>query len=252
MNKLLKQSQKFVKRNAATILTYAGGAGVIATTVLAVKATPKAMELLEDAKKEKGGELTKTEAVVTAAPAYIPTIITGVTTLACIFGANVLNKRQQAALMSAYALLDKSYKDYKAKVVELHGEEGANQVRDEIAKDRYDEQRIPVAPDKQLFYDEFLGEYFESTIEDVIKAEYHVNRELQLSGGVAICEFYNKLGIDYDDGSSLGWSVGGNYAKYWQDWIDFTHTKTTVDNDTLECTIITMWQEPYMDYEENW
>ena len=118
MNKLVNKSKRFINRNASTILTCLGSIGVIATSVIAVKATPKALKLLETAKEEKGEELTSFEVIRTAGTIYIPAIITGGSTIACIFGANVLNKRSQAALMSAYALLDNSYKDYKKKVVD--------------------------------------------------------------------------------------------------------------------------------------
>ena len=53
MNSLLSKSQRFLSKNSATILTCVGAAGVIATTVTAVKATPKAIKLLEKAKEEK-------------------------------------------------------------------------------------------------------------------------------------------------------------------------------------------------------
>ena len=122
MGNLLRNSRLVLKKNGATILTCVGGVGVIATTVMAVKATPKALLLLEEAKKEKGEELTKVEVVKTAAPAYIPTAVMGVSTIACIFSANMLNKRHQAALTSAYALLNQSYKEYRGKVVDLYGE----------------------------------------------------------------------------------------------------------------------------------
>ena len=68
MSTLLSRSKSFVNRNGSTILTCLGGAGVIATTVMAVKATPKAVELLEQAKQEKGEELTKLEVVAVAGP----------------------------------------------------------------------------------------------------------------------------------------------------------------------------------------
>ena len=111
----------FIKKNAPTILTCIGAAGVIVTTVMAVKETPKALSLLEDAEEEKGEELTKWEKVKIAGPVYIPSIITGAATIACIFGSNVISKRQQATLTTAYALLDNSYKEYKKKVDEVYG-----------------------------------------------------------------------------------------------------------------------------------
>ena len=244
MNKL----QLFFKRNGSTILTCIGGVGVVTTTVLAVKATPKAVKLLDQAKEEKGEELTKLEMVKIAGPSYIPTIMTGVTTLACIFGSNVLSKRQQTSLIGAYTLIDNSYKGYKNKVKELYGTEGSDQVRDEIAKDTYEAQQIKVSDDKELFYDEFSGQYFESTKADVINAEYRLNRDIQTQGWAILSDFYNMLGVDYDDGGILGWSEGGNLARYWQSWIDFSHTKVEMD-DGLECTIITIFCEPYANYE---
>ena len=125
MNGLLNHAQKFVKRNAGTILTCAGGVGVVSTAVLAVKATPRAIELINKAKEEKQEELTNWDIVRIAGPAYIPTVITGTATLACIFGANMLSRRQQAALISAYALVDTKYKEYtfdkinKSEVLEI-------------------------------------------------------------------------------------------------------------------------------------
>lgn len=101
---------QFWHRNVSTVLTCLGSVGLVATTVLSIKATPKALQLIEEAKEEKGEELTKWEKVKVAGPKYIPTVLVGVSTLVCIFGANVLNKRQQASLISAYALLDESYK----------------------------------------------------------------------------------------------------------------------------------------------
>ena len=111
--------QRFVKRNASTILSVLGVAGVIATTVTAVKATPKAMEFVKKAEKEKGEKLSKWEKVNVAGVAYIPTALVGTATIACILGANLVSRRQQATLMSAYALLDRSYKEYKNKANEL-------------------------------------------------------------------------------------------------------------------------------------
>ena len=69
---LLASSKLFLKRNSSTILTIVGAAGVVATAVTAVWATPKALKLLEDAKRDKGEELTKIETVQVAAPAYVP------------------------------------------------------------------------------------------------------------------------------------------------------------------------------------
>ena len=244
MNAILERSKGFLRRNGSTILTCVGAAGVIATGVMAVQATPKALTLLEEAKKEKGEELTKLEVIKTAGPVYIPTMITGAATIACIFGANVLNKRQQAGLASAYALLNSSYSDYKDKVKELHGEEGELKVREELAKDNLEDQKIELSDGKWLFYDEYSQRYFEARPETVQAAEYQLNRELNMRTWVTLNEFYECIGIDgIDGGDELGWAVDANIQLYWQEWIDFHHHKV-IHDDGLECTIITIMQDP--------
>lgn len=125
----------FLKRHSSTILTVMGAIGVGATAVIAVKDTPKALRILDEAEQKKGEELTVKEKIITAGPVYIPAIAVGVSTIACIFGANALNKRNQAALMSAYALLDQSYKDYKRKVSDIYGEDADKKIIEEVTKE---------------------------------------------------------------------------------------------------------------------
>lgn len=251
MNSLLSKSQTFLKRNSATILTCVGAAGVVATTVTAVKATPKALALLDHAEKEKGEELTTFEKVKIAGPAYIPATVLGVSTLACIFGANVLNKRGQASLMSAYALIDGGYKDYKKKVEELHGKEAGEQIRAEIAKDKYKEYPSDLLDDgKRLYYDFYSERYFESTPVAIQKAEYEVNRTLMIDDGVALNDWYKALDLEpLEHGDDFGWTTYENMDAYWQTWVDFHHQPVTMD-DGLECIIISFGQDPYPDFEE--
>lgn len=259
MNHLLQKSQLFFKRNSPTILTCIGGVGVVATTIMAVKATPKAVALLEDAKEEKGEELTTLEIIKTAGPAYIPAAVTGVTTLVCIFGANALNKRQQASLVSAYALIDNSYKEYKHKLKELYGEEAHQNVVDSIAIEEIEKKELFVptpcqqysfsldeyAGDEMLFYDEYGHRYFNSTLDRVIAAEYHLNRNYTLRGFSALNELYDFLGLEPTDyGSEVGWTTESGIP-----WIDFHHHKAVTD-DGLECCIIEMYFPPEAGYAE--
>lgn len=169
MNNLVNVSKSFLKRNASTILTCLGAAGVIATSITAVRATPKAELLLKEAKEEKGENLTILEKIQTAGPAYIPSLLIGASTIACIFGANVLNTRQQATLMSAYGLLETSYKEYSKKVKELYGEEADNKVKEEVTKEHYTEIPETISEGKQLFFDFKTLNYFESTMDEVLQ-----------------------------------------------------------------------------------
>ena len=225
-------------------MTCVGGAGVVATSVMAVRATPKALRLLDEAAKEKGEELTKFESVRVAGPVYIPAIIVGASTIACIFGANVLNQRKQAALMSAYALLDNSYKEYKNKIEEVYGEGANAHIQEEIAKDKYKDSDISVEPDKQLFYDEFSGRYFESTTTDVLKAEYEFNKQLSDRGAAYLNEWYVLLDIPTTDyGNQVGWDAYYLFEITWSKWVEFKHEKAILD-DGLECTIISFNNDP--------
>lgn len=252
--KLCCQAKRYLKNNSSTILTCIGAVGVVATAVTAVMATPKALELVDKAAEEKGEKLTKMEVIKTAGPAYIPSLAIGASSIACIFGANILNKRQQAAITSAYALADSTYKEYRGKVKELLGEETDNKIRDAIAKDKRDEEitgyvpglcNLPLNGEKHLFYEEYRGKYFEATMEEVMNAEYHLNRNFTMGGGVYLNEFYDFLGLEHTEaGDVLGWDSWRLMEEYDATWIDFNHRLTTVSDDGLECYIIEMLFPP--------
>lgn len=255
MDGLLQHAHRFCKKNASTILTCLGGAGVVATTVVAVKATPKAMASLEEAKREKGEELTTVEKIKIAGPKYIPSVLIGTGTLACIFGANIMNKRSQAALVSAYALVDSSYSEYKQKLKELYGEEAHNEIVNAIAVEKVpsdwgvsgsyfgetcDLANEEACGDPVLFYEENSGRYFESTIEQVLNVQYHLNRNYALRGYAYLNEYFEFLGLETTDyGSVMGWAPNDND----QFWIEFNTRKTVLD-DGLEVYILETPFEP--------
>ena len=100
-----------MKRNGATVLTILGSIGLVATAVLTAMETPKAIGLITEEENKKGDKLTKIETTVVVAKAYMPAITVGFSSIACILGANVLNKKTQASLMSAYSFADRMYKE---------------------------------------------------------------------------------------------------------------------------------------------
>lgn len=241
----------YLRRHSSTILTVLGAAGVVGTTVLAIKATPKAVELIkEDSRKNHDGDpyaYTKLEAVGSCWKCYVPTAIMGSVTITCIFGANVLNKHQQASLASAYALVNSSYKEYQNKLKELYGEEADQKIREAIVIEKAKDIHISSeclcckcdlsvedsGSEPKLFYDEWSQRYFEATIEQVITAEYHLNRNFILRGCAMLNDFYEFLGLEETAvGSTIGWAIGDDFY-----WIDFDHNKVTLD-DGLECYII--------------
>lgn len=242
---------RFVERHSSTILTFVAAAGTVGTGYFAAKGAIKASAALNNAEREKGAELTKLEAVKAVAPAYIPAAVTCASTIVCVFGANVLSRKQQASLVSAYALLENVHKEYKAKVKDLYGNDADVQVRAAIASDKIDREKVGKSSDeKYLFYEELSGQYFERTKEEVLAAEYHFNRNYILRGGYGcLNEFYEFLDLPRTDfGDALGWSVWMGEAFYGYTWVDFEHELVKLD-DGLECYIISMPFPPTADYQ---
>lgn len=251
MNKFMAKSKKFFKKNSATILTFASGIGFVATVIMAVKATPKALNNIAEKEVENGEELSDLEVVKAAAPAYISTALVGVSTMACIFGSNALNKKQQVALASAYAFVDRSYKEFKQKAKEVYGEDAEDNIREAIAVDKckadpptltaeymfsqcdgaesmYDDE------ERRLFYDELSERVFESTVGAVQAAEYHINRCMILGPSCNVNDFYRFLGIpEVPWGDDLGWELCDEYC-----WIDFNHKKIVLDDGLEYCAIL--------------
>lgn len=252
LKNILYKTTVQLKRNSPTILTCFAACGLVATTVTAIRATPKAMKIVEEAKKgdtdNTKRDLEKTEIVRLTWKYYIPSAVFCVTTLICMFGANALNKRQQAQLMSAYAIVNQSYKRYTSKVKELYGEDVHKTVTDAIVKEDckdisvnaysafssssldFDDGNSEV---RHTFYDSFSNRYFETTISKVLQAEYHLNRNFTLRGDNTVNEFYEFLGLaSIDGGDYIGWAVCDEVM-----WIDFDHQKTVLD-DGMEVYII--------------
>jgi hypothetical protein len=154
----------------STLLTCIGIVGIVATAIVAAKNSTKARDLLIEAEINKGDELTTKEKVLIAAPAYIPTIAVAGATVVCVLGANLLSKRNQASMASAYALLDASYKEYRRKVEELYGEGADDAVLAELAKDDYEEESLDDIPEgEMLFWDSSCHRYFRATLDHVLQ-----------------------------------------------------------------------------------
>lgn len=249
------------KKNASTILTCIGAGGMIATVILAVKATPRAIDNILTAQTSKGEEmlrgnregtviqakdgsyelpkLTHMETVQACWKDYIPTAAVGIGSLACIFGANVLSRRQQAALMSAYAVLDSAFQSYRGKVNDIFGKGADAVVMREVEREqeyRRDDD-VPPWDVAQTFYLEGYPRFFERTMEQVKDAEYHINRNLILRGDVTFNEFLDFLGLEkVAGGDKIGWNLYDGEVSFGYSWIDFNHRHRTADG-MLICDI---------------
>lgn len=225
----------YLKHNSPTILSIVGSIGVVATTISAVKATPKALALLDD----KPDDSSTVEIIKTTWKCYIPTAMIGLSTIACIFGANALNKNRQAALTSAYMLLDNAYKEYKSKVGILLGDDANVHIQKSIVEDKYEKIDISVDDEKQLFYEYNYGEFFERTKMEVLNAEYNFNKLFASRGYATLNDFYELLDLPLSqEGNVIGWTVQEGYSL-----VDFEHELLIMD-DGLECIYINLPVSP--------
>lgn len=214
---LASNTRQFINKRSPEILTGIGIAGMITTTILAVKATPRALELIEEKKTENWvDELTPLEVVKTAWKPYIPAITTGVVSTACLIGASSVNAKRNAALATAYKLSETALSEYKEKVIETIGEKKEKTVRDKVAEERV--KKNPVSKSEvivtgtgtTLCFDPISGRYFQSSIDKIKRAENELNKQMlhDISGYVSLNEFYDELGLDHTSvGDDLGWNV---------------------------------------------
>lgn len=214
---IAKDIRKFASKRSPEILTGIGIAGMITTTILAVRATPKALELLEEKKKEESvDELSSFEVVKVAWKPYIPAMVTCIASTACLIGASSVNTKRNAALATAYKLSETALSEYRDKVVETIGEKKERIVRDKVAEERV--KKNPVSKNevivtgngKTLCFDPISGRYFMCSIETIKKAENTLNKQMlhDISGYVSLNEFYDELGLDHTSvGNDLGWNT---------------------------------------------
>ena len=126
---IAKSVRTAMKKHSPEILTGIGIAGMITTTVMAVKATPKALILLEEKKDELDTDrLEPKDIIKTAWPCYIPAAVVGSISVFCLIGASSTNLRRNAALATAYTLSESTLKEYQEK---LHSE--AELIQQQIA-----------------------------------------------------------------------------------------------------------------------
>lgn len=235
-----------MKKHSTTILTLLGSGGVIATAVLTAKATPKALDCIQKAKSEKGGELTTKEVIQAAWKPYVPAVISGVSTIACIFGIKYLSAKGQASLMSAYALLNNTFDEYRKKTKELCEDDIYTKINHDIIKAKI--QNADFDGVKTLFFDYQSGRCFESSMENVMNAEHELMDNLYNRGYACLNEFYDLLGIPkVDYGYQLGWFSVENNDPYNCRELDFTNERIMIDGE-IECHIITPTVPASCDY----
>ena len=221
LSKVVKDVTKSLKKHSPEILTGVGIVGMGTAIVFAVRATPKALQLIELEKEERGvDKLKPMETVKATWKCYIPTAVMAATSTVCLIGASSANLRRNAALATAYALSESTLKDYQKKVVENIGEKKEQAVRDAIAKDKIDrtplrkESVVITGRGNTLCFDSISGRYFESDIDKIKKSVNDLNLSMLNNDYISLNEFYYELGLEgIAIGDDLGWNVSRGYIK---------------------------------------
>lgn len=247
-----KNVQKSLNDHAPEILTGIGVAGMITTTVLAVRATPKALRLIEEKKKEaQVDKLTPVEVVKTTWKCYIPATIAGVTSAACLIGSCSVSTSRNATLAAAYKLSETALLEYQNKVVETIGEKQEKVVREKLDKDKVEKnpvsksEVIVTKKGNTLCMDGYSKRYFESDIEEVAKAINRLNAALVRDGDVCLNDFYDELNMEH---SEVGDNVGWNANRIGRDLIELEKS-AQISDDGRPCIVVNLYPRPEWDYD---
>lgn len=247
LTSIAKSVRTAMKKHSPEILTGIGIAGMITTTIMAVRATPKALVLIEDKKDELGtDELTKAETVKTAWPCYIPSALVGTASVLCLIGASSTNFRRNTALATAYTLSESTLKEYQEKVVETIGEKKERDIREQVAKEKMVKNpvREVILTEKggnTICYDVISGRYFKSDRDTISRIVNDLNRQMRDEMYVSLNDFYYELGLDSTKmGDDLGWNIDKGYIK-----IDFS---SHLDANGTPCLVMDYQVAPVYDY----
>lgn len=192
-----------LQKHSPEILVVAGIVGAVTSAVMACKATTKLSEIAEESKahldaihtamenpesmpdgdySEDDGKKDLTIVYVQTAgkiiKLYAPSIILGTLSIGAILTSNNMLRKRNMALATAYAAVDKSFKEYRSRVVERFGEELDRELKYNIRKEQVEE-----------------------TIVDENGEEKTVTKEVEVVDSSAISDFARF----YDDGC-LGWT----------------------------------------------
>lgn len=262
-NKIGMQLQK----HSPEILIVTGVVGTVASTVLACKATTKVADILEDAK----GQLADVHAVVEnedyadkytsedakkdtviiyaqtgvkLAKLYAPAIALGVLSIGSILASNNILRKRNVAIAAAYTAVDKSFKEYRNRVIDRFGETVDRELKYNIKAEKITETVIDEETGKETkvkktvdvlqgnkdysdyarFFDEGCAEWRkdpEYNLMYVRAQQQYANDLLHSRGHLFLNEVYDMLGVPRTQaGQVVGWVYdeknpkGDNYVDF--------------------------------------
>lgn len=229
-----------LQKHSPTILFGAGIVGVVATAVLASRATMQLEGLLISTQKdlqtldEIGDRMTEddqlktktliyTKSVLSITKLYAPAVIVGFGSIAALTGSHHIMSKRNAGIMAAYATLEKGFDQYRARVLEDVGAEKDREYRygvekaevvtvDAEGKKRKVVEKHVSSGDPSVyskFFDEFSTSWSKQPEYNLLFLrcqQNYFNDKLVAKGHVFLNEVYDELGIDRTkEGSVVGW-----------------------------------------------
>lgn len=256
---MLQTAGQMTKENAPHIFTALGLAGFVTSIGFAIKATPKAKLLIDEAIREKAIEsdtpeedvkLTPLEMVKTTAVVYAPTVIMAFISAALIVSADHISTRRYTATAAAYELGRQSLELFQEKALEQIGEEKVEEIHKAIAQERMKnaepipEQTVIVAGDagKVLCFDGTFGHYFHSDMASIKTAIAEINNIINEQQFASVNEFYGLIGSPELPEMAVADDIG------WTDRFKVKITTMLADNDAyrnIPCIALNYDVEPY-------
>ena len=264
-----------LQKKSPEILVGIGIVGAVASAVLACKATTKAGAIVEESKNSladireanengvtKAGEsysaedrrkdlaIAYVQTGVKFAKLYAPAVMLGAVSIASILASHNIMKKRNVALAAAYAAVDKSFKDYRDRVIERFGEQVEKELRynikaqeieetvtDDKGKEKKAKQNVNVADENWDGSD--YGPYakvFDDTHSDwkqdpemnlfYLRArQAQANDMLKSQGHLFLNEVYDMLGFKRTKaGAVVGW-IYDDKKPYGDNFVDFGMTE---------------------------
>lgn len=242
-----------IKKHSPEILIVGGVIGVVASGILACKATLKVNDVVNTAKENINGihecaergctpagqEYTaddaKKELTVVYAQTgvefiklYAPSVILGTLSIGGILTSNNILRKRNLALVTAYTVMDKGFKEYRGRVVERFGEALDRELKydikakkveevvvdEETGKEKKVKKTIEVAKqdhwsDYSRFYDDGCKGFTDDPQKNLTflkQVQNYANEVLRLNGYLFLNDVYDMLGIPRSSaGQIVGW-----------------------------------------------
>lgn len=235
-----------VSKNLPTILTGISAFGVFATGYFSAKAAHENSKTIDTTFPEYEKEEWK-EAVIN----YIPAIASATITVGTMVMANKINRSRIRGLTIAYTNLNTRFNKYKIAAMGTLGAEGYKKLMEAEAEKDIKQISEPIQKEENeyIFYDYFTRQDFLAKLEDVISAQYELNKLFTLRGYATLNDYLKLLKLPISNaGDILAWSLDSGMEFYGYEWIDFLNTRHESPDGSIWYTIFMPFEPTIDDY----